>query len=108
MLAKEKKNMFMSFRDQRRSVFDEIKVNVRCGLARLKSDNDIPEENTAKISRQLNDMAIEDKTSIDFYKDLRSHYQTHEWRLRNVVYMKKCWKAICCNSFLFKDKVHQV
>lgn len=107
MIARKKNNMFMSFRNEPRdlqSVSDEIRLNVRRGLARLKcgQNND---KSTVEMTRQLSDMTIENQTSIEICKDLRSHYRTHEWRLRDVIYTRKCWKAICCNAHLFKDKV---
>lgn len=109
MLAKMKKNMFMSFRDDPRdiqTISDEIELNVRRGLDRLKRDTQ-REDSTMNITRQLSDLAIEEMTSIDFCKDIRSHYRTHEYRLRDVIYTKKCWDAICGNSHLFKDKVFE-
>lgn len=109
MLAKRKKNMFMSSRGcsdpgDSQCVSDEIKLNVRRGLARLKSDKP-GEAGTAQIASQLSDLAIDDLTSIDIAKDFRSHYRTHERRMRDIIYTKKLWKAICGNAHLFKDKV---
>lgn len=109
MLAKRKKNMFMSFRgfsdpDDIQCVSEGIKLNVRRGLARLKSDKE-SEASPEPIASQLSDLAIDDLTSIDIAKDFRSHYRAHERRLRDTIYTKKVWKAICGNAHLFKDKV---
>lgn len=109
MLAREKKNMFISFRNEPRdlqSIGEEIKLNVRRGLAKLNDNNDTKND-AEHIPLLLNEMKIEDLTSIDIYKDQRAHFRAHEWRMRDVVYTKKCWKAICCNSHLFKDKVNK-
>lgn len=108
MLAK-RKNMFMSFRgyndpEDIEKVSENIDLNVHRGLARLKCEKQ-REESTTKITGQLSDVAIEEMTSIDISKDVRSHYRTHEWRMRDVIYTKKVWKAICGNAHLFKDKV---
>lgn len=109
MLAKREKNMFMSFRgysdpDDIQCVSEAIKLNVRRGLMRLKSDKQ-KKASTTLIASQLSDLAIDDLTSIDIAKDFRSHYRTHELRMRDIIYTKKVWKAICGNAHLFKDKV---
>lgn len=109
MLAKRNKNMFMSFRGIPRNnkiIKQEIVLNVHRGLARLKND-DQNEDSATKIARQLGDLAIEEMTSIDYYKDIRSNYRTHEYQMHDIVYIKKVWKAICGNAHLFKDKVFQ-
>lgn len=91
------------------SVFEEIQLNVRRGLKSLRCNSDNKEsDNSDEIAGQLNDLAIEDLTSVDFSHDIRLDYRTHEFRIRDIIYMKKLWKAICCNSHLFKDKVRQV
>lgn len=110
MLAKQRRNMFISFRNEPRdmqSVREEIALNVRRGLAKLNSNSDTENDDTETISMQLNDLKVEEMTSKDIYKDLRAHYRSHEWQIRDVIFMKKCWTAICCNSHLFKDKVNK-
>lgn len=110
MLARQRRNMFISFRNEPRdlqSIREEIALNVRRGLAQLNSNNDTDNADTETISMQLNELKIEEMTSKDFYKDLRAHYRSHEWRIRDVIYTKKCWQAICCNAHLFKDKVNK-
>lgn len=109
MSSDKKKNMFMSFRDMPRdmtSVAEEVSLNVRRGLAKLERENGNGNENTANLPDQPNDFTIEDMTSIDICNDSRAHYRSHEWKIRDIIYMKKCWKAICCNANLFKDKVN--
>lgn len=99
--------MLLSFRGIPRDfkiIKEEIILDVHRGLDRLKNDEQ-NEDSTTKIARQLSDLAIEEMTSIDFSKDIRSNYRTHEDRLRDIVYTKKLWKAICGNAHLFKDKV---
>lgn len=107
MLAKQKKNMFISFRNDPRdmeSIRQEIRLNMRRGLARLQCNSKTKNSNEP-ISASFSELAIEDLTSKDIYKDMRSHYRAHEWKMRDIIYMKKWWKAICGNSHLFKDKV---
>lgn len=109
MLAKINESMFLSFRGIPRDfkiIKKEIILDVHRGLARLKNDEQ-NEDSTTKIARQLSDLAIEEMTSIDFSKDIRSNYRTHEDQMRDIVYIKKMWKAICGNAHLFKDKVLQ-
>lgn len=105
MLAR-KRNMFISFRYAPRRSQDsanQIKTNVRERLRKLSDDKE--NENVAAIRSRLNDMSIENMTSLEISDDIRSHYRTHEPQMRNIIFTKKCWKAICCNANLFKDKV---
>ncbi|XP_031637454.1 protein arginine N-methyltransferase 1-like [Contarinia nasturtii] len=105
MSMTNKKSMFISFRDDpkdKQSIFEEIRLNVRRGLNHLKSTN-IP--STQEITKEMNDLAIEEMTSNDLCNDLRAYYRTHECRLRDVVYTKKLFSAICCNAHIFKDKI---
>lgn len=100
--------MLISFRDvplDITNIAEEISLNVRRGLGKLKCEND--SESTANITDKLNDFTIENMTSIDICNDMRAYYRSHEWKARDIVYTKKCWKAICCNDNLFKDKVVQ-
>lgn len=96
----------MSFRDVPRdiqTICDEIALNVRRGLAKL--DGDDANLNISNITRQLSDVTIENMTSMDISKDPRSHYRMHEGKLRDIIFVKKYWQAICGNANLFKDKV---
>lgn len=108
MLAKRKKNMFMSFRGEPRDIQTELHLNVRRGLANLANNNKDEEDGIASIPRQLNDLTIEDMTSIDISNDLRAYFRTHERSMRDIILAKKWWKAICCNANLFKGKVFQM
>lgn len=106
MSQNKNKNMFLSFRNAPRditSVAEEISLNVRRGLAKLGCESG--NEDISEPTDQLKDFTIENMTSIDICNDPRAHYRSHERKIRDIVYMKKCWKAICCNSNLFKDKV---
>lgn len=84
------------------SVSEEIRLNVRRGLKQLECNRDTK---PTEITKQLHDLAVEDMTSADLSVDIRSDYRTFEWRLRDIIYTKKLFKAICCNEHLFKDKV---
>lgn len=109
MSQNRNKNTFLSFRNAPRditSVAEEISLNVRRGLAKLGCESG--NEDISELSDQLTDFTIENMTSIDICNDTRAHHGSHERKIRDIVYMKKCWKAICCNSNLFKDKVIQI
>lgn len=111
MLANKKKNMFISFRyEYPRNLEKEIKLSVRRGLAAAVADNKNNDKNIddSAISDQLDSLSIEEMTSNDICKDNRAHYLAHDGILKDFIYTKKCWKAICCNSHLFKDKVSSV
>lgn len=110
MIARKKKNMFMSFRGEPRDLqtaTNEIRLNVRRGLAHLKCDKQNDDESAVEMTRELNNLSIDNLTSIDISKDQRSDYRTFELQMRDAIYTRKCWKAICCNAHLFKDKVRQ-
>lgn len=120
MLAKHKRNMFISFRyDHSRNLRDEIKLSVRRGLAALQrntdtvatavvaaaANKDATNIDETMISQQPDNISIDEMTSSDICKDNRAHYLAHVGILKDFIYIRKCWKAICCNSHLFKDKV---
>ena len=107
MLSKKKNNMFISFRrDHPRILENEIKLSIRRGLAAIAvdSENAINIDETM-ITEQLDSISIDEMTSIDINKDNRAHYLAHDGILKDFVYTQKCWKAICLNRHLFKDKV---
>lgn len=114
MLAKKRKNMFVSFRshydyDDPQNLKHEIKLSVRRGLAAVVADNKNHEnDDETMISEQLDNMSIDDMTSIDISNDNRAHYLAHTGILKDYIYTKKCWKAICLNGHLFKDKVRYI
>lgn len=96
----------MSFRGEPSDIQTELRLNVRRGLANLgNNNNEDKEDGIASIRRQLNDLTIENMTSIDIGDDFRAYYRTHERPTRDIILAKKWWKAICCNANLFKDKV---
>lgn len=100
--------MFASFRyDHPRNLKNEMRLSVRRGLAAVAADRKKGDENLdeSAISEELSDLSIDEMTSNDICKDNRAHYLAHDGILKDFVYTKKCWKAICCNSHLFKDKV---
>lgn len=109
MLSKKKKDMHLSFRNDPRDIFNlqnEVRVNVRRELAKLKcNDGKVDTDSIEKLTMELNDVSIESMTSIDFSNDTRAHFRSHEGQIRDIIYTKKCWKAICCNRHLFKNKV---
>lgn len=112
MLAKQRKNMFLSFRNSSRNLEKEIKLNVRRGLtaAAATADNNDDDKNNddSVIFDQFNRLSIDEMTSDDLSKDIRAHYLAHDGILKDFIYTEKCWEAICCNSHLFKDKVKLV
>lgn len=102
--------MFLSFRDfYPRNLENEIRINVRRGLAALNRDTGNTgngKSDDTVISEQLYNISIDEMTSIDISKDNRAHYLAHDGILKDFIYTEKCWEAICCNSHLFKDKVN--
>lgn len=109
MLAKNRKNMFVSFRnyydyDEPRNLKYEMGISVRRGLASVAADNKNDDETV--ISEQLDNISIDEMTSIDICNDNRAHYLAHTGILKDLIYTKTCWQAICWNSHLFKDKVN--
>lgn len=116
MLAKKKHNMFISFRyEHPRNMEDQIRLDVRRGLVALKcntntiatgSDEDSGNIDELMVSQHRDNVSIDEMTSNDICKDNRAHYLAHDGILKDFIHTKKCWKAICCNRHLFKDKVH--
>lgn len=110
MLSKKKKDMHLSYRNEPRDIFslqNEVHVNVRRELAKLKCNNgNVDTESMEQRTQELSDVSIENMTSIDIFNDSRTHFRSHEGQIRDIIYIKKCWKAICCNRHLFKNKVY--
>lgn len=112
MLARKKHSMLLSFRNYPRDFENELRLNVRRGLeaiaATAVADNESDTRNIdgAAISKQLENLSIDEMTSSDISKDYRAHFREHNYNLKDIVYTKKWWKAICCNRHLFKDKVN--
>lgn len=112
MLARKKNSMFVSFRKRPPNLESELRLNVRRGLTTVAAANDDNETDTKNIdgtpiSGPMDSIAIDEMTSEQICNDKRAHFLPHERILKDIVYTKKWWKAICCNGHLFKDKVHE-
>lgn len=114
MLPKNKNHsMLLSYRNFSRNLENELKLSVRRGLAAVTAAADVDnnESDTKKIdetliSEQMENISIDEMTSSDISKDYRAHFREHKHLLKDTIYTKKWWKAICCNRHLFKDKVN--
>lgn len=112
-----RRNKSISFRgyynyDDPVNVKHELRSSIRRGLLAVADDvggteNGKNDDETI-ISEQLDAITVDDMTSIDIHNDHRAHFGTHTGILKDVFYTRCCWKAICRNSQLFKDKVHSL
>lgn len=113
MWAKKKIHRFdTSFRKCSYNLENELKLSVRRGLASIAAaadnESDTKRIDDAAILGQMENLSIDEMTSDDISKDYRAHFREHTYILKDIIYTKKWWKAICWNGHLFKDKVIRI